>query len=225
MSRFRLRTLLIVVTLVAIYLANATRNAGLQKRFIEQVADVGGYARYDWQYTNLAFDPDAVPPQPQWLLRVVDKNYLMQVTHVRIPGDVSDAHLKWINNNRCLEGLDINVEKSEQLLQQIQKQGQLRSLRICADCELVLDCLQQMPNLEMLSIEGATLRDLAPVAKLPALKSLSIRGCDLTELDVRSFGDMKQLIYLDIVSGDYQHTLGNAKFFEISGYLPNCTFR
>ena len=41
MSRFRLRTLLIVVTLIAIYLANASRNVSLQKRFIERVDRTG----------------------------------------------------------------------------------------------------------------------------------------------------------------------------------------
>lgn len=76
---FRLRTLLIVVSLFAIYLAYASCTANLQKRFVERVERTGGYARYGWQYTNMRFNPDAIPPLPQWLLRVVDKNYVMRL--------------------------------------------------------------------------------------------------------------------------------------------------
>lgn len=223
MSRFRLRALLIVVTLIAIYLANASRNASWQKRFIERVDTTGGYARYDWQYANMAFNPDAVPPQPQWLWGVVDKNYFMQVKHVFIFDFLTDSDVQWLAHTRCVTELDVDVSKSHHLLRQLGSQKQLRCLRIRASGELDLSFLNEMPNLELLNIEGAILRDITSVASLRALTFLRTAGCDLSNLEVEAFRDMKQLTFLHLHGGDWTKELDESKFAEIHSYLPKCT--
>lgn len=223
MSRFRLRTLLLVVTLVAIYLANATRNASWQKRFIERVDRTGGYARYDWQYANMAFKPDAVPPQPQWLLGLVDKNYFMQVKHVCISGVLADSDVQWLAHTHCVKELEIDVAKSHELLRQLGTQKQLRCLRVRASGELDLSFLKEMPNLEVLNIEGATLRDITPVASLRTLTFLRAAGCDLSNLEIEAFREMQQLTFLHLHGGDWTKELDDSKFLEIQSYLPKCT--
>jgi hypothetical protein len=81
--RYSLRTMLVLVTLVAIVLGRWTFQARHQQRVVDQILALNGEVYYDYQYPNGRFVPDAPPPVPRWLYDAVGAHYFVRVTNVK----------------------------------------------------------------------------------------------------------------------------------------------
>jgi hypothetical protein len=84
--RFSLRTLLIAVTLLCVWLGYETTQAVRQRRAVELVNGIGGEIYYAHQRdakgnNNPMLDPWA----PRWLRELVGEDYFVTVSEVHIP--------------------------------------------------------------------------------------------------------------------------------------------
>ena len=93
--QFSLRTIFIVMTLLALWLGYITHRARQQKQAVEAIEKLGGEVSYDYE-----------PAGPAWLRRLIGIDYFASVTTVELLGrEVTDAgleHLKRLTSLRRL---------------------------------------------------------------------------------------------------------------------------
>ena len=71
--RFRLRTLLLAMTVASIWLGLHVHSARMQERSVAAIHEYGGWVRYDYQfpagaYSPKDFDDQARSAMPKWLV-------------------------------------------------------------------------------------------------------------------------------------------------------------
>jgi hypothetical protein len=100
---FSLRTFFILLTAFAVWLGVVVKRAREQREAVKTVRALGGSVVYDFQITGVPFDgapdppyalarffhPDAEPPGPLWLRRLIGDDYFQDVVAVNF---LSDAH-------------------------------------------------------------------------------------------------------------------------------------
>jgi hypothetical protein len=87
---FSLRTLFILLTLFAVWTAIVVRRATEQREAVKAIEAVGGQVFYDWQVRPspiaaagpLILNPNAKPPVPEWLRRVVGDHFFQKTSMV-----------------------------------------------------------------------------------------------------------------------------------------------
>jgi hypothetical protein len=79
--QFRLRTLLIGIGLVALWLGWSVNSASRQRRAVREILDRGGIVFYDYQLARGSIErlPDAVSPHPKWLRWLLGDDYFHDV--------------------------------------------------------------------------------------------------------------------------------------------------
>lgn len=83
--RFGLRTLLLLMVMVAVPLAWKCNRVRAQRRVVEVVAAAGGFTTYDHQvFPKDGDDVFAKPPGPPWLRRIVGDDFFAEVVCVGI---------------------------------------------------------------------------------------------------------------------------------------------
>ncbi|MCM2375082.1 hypothetical protein, partial [Aporhodopirellula aestuarii] len=99
--RFSIRSLLILVTFVAIYVGYRTNAARQQRRDVAVVRDAGGVIYYDWMlqpvydaqgnvpYIKILEDPD-VMDAPKWMREFLGDEYFQRVSKVHLPANAVD---------------------------------------------------------------------------------------------------------------------------------------
>lgn len=89
--RFSLRTLLVLMTVLCIWLGFKVNAARRQKEAVEAILKAGGTVFYDYQMIpfaspsvafNFKVDPNAVPNGPAWLRKVVGEDYFRNASCV-----------------------------------------------------------------------------------------------------------------------------------------------
>ena len=88
--RFSLRTLLVVMTVLCVWLGWKVNAARRQKEAVDAILKAGGTAIYDFQEvvpksrpTDIAFDPNAVPWEPHWLDTLIGRDFIHKRHHRR----------------------------------------------------------------------------------------------------------------------------------------------
>jgi hypothetical protein len=108
--RISLRTLLLVVAAIAVWLGVQVNRATNQRRAVRMVGDRGGLVHYVHQcrtrpvqlgdfYPSSAFDPTIEAAGPAWLRRFLGEEYFQDVIYVNLEGHVAsegDADAKLI---------------------------------------------------------------------------------------------------------------------------------
>src|SRR5262245_40067519 len=87
--RFSLRTMLLLITALCIWLGFQINAARRQKEAVAAILSVGGAVYYDYQYAPLAvggpsytLDQNRTPPGPQWLRQCIGDDYFRTVVNV-----------------------------------------------------------------------------------------------------------------------------------------------
>ena len=95
---FSLRTLFVVVTALAVWLGYQTNRATKQRRAVERLQELQVQIIYDWQNNRGDFGtiiPNASPPAPDWLRRLVGEHYFTRVVALNFEQtETSDSDLR-----------------------------------------------------------------------------------------------------------------------------------
>jgi hypothetical protein len=114
--QYRLRTLLIIMTVLAFYMAIISHRARQQKRAVENILALRGTLMYDYQRIKApdwsGFDPQALPPGPVWLRNFIGDNYFQSVVQVDLSNtSATDDDLVFLENLPELEEINLHAIK------------------------------------------------------------------------------------------------------------------
>src|SRR5262245_27543001 len=165
--RFRLRTLLVVVTLVSIWLGYHVHRTNVQKQSVAAIRQYGGWVRYDFQfpsgdYSYSGFDAKARSIVPLWLIDRLGIDFFHDVVQVNL--NYSDDSGK----------REDNKNGSDQALQYLDGLPQLRTLLLSGTqaSDDGMRHLAGLKNLEYLFMWDVVNITDAGVAYLRGLKNL-----------------------------------------------------
>ena len=80
--RISVRGLIVLVLIVGGWLGWMVRGAQVQREAVETIRRAGGSVQYDWELFRGLTDPNAKPPAPDWLVRLVGVDYFGNVVRV-----------------------------------------------------------------------------------------------------------------------------------------------
>jgi hypothetical protein len=207
--QYRLRTLLIVMTVLAAWLSIASHRARQQKMAVERIRALGGRVDYDYQRITANTDVDdfmpvlAGPPGPEWLRRFVGDDYFQSVVHVELQEtSAGDSDVAMLANLPRLEILDLSCTKvTNQGL--VHLKG-LRKLKVLTLKGVPVDaagfaCLTDVTELRSLAVECREFTDagLTNLKNLSKLERLWLWGL-ITDANVHYFASLKNLKMLYI---------------------------
>jgi len=113
--QFSIRSLLVLVIVVAVpfsWLAVEMKAAREQKEAVEAIMKVGGAVVYDWKLDAGGFFlPNAQPPVPAWLRKLLGDDFFGAVDRVAAPLDVTDEGLIQVARLTQLRHLDLTKTK------------------------------------------------------------------------------------------------------------------
>jgi hypothetical protein len=156
------------------------RRAEIQRDAVAAINRAGGQAMYDWQYRDGTTVSFGVPGGPRWLARLLGPHYFDSVTHVTLPGRVTDTDLDTIAALDRVETLILNPSGlSGAGLAKLDRMTGLRWLIITA---------------------GATDVDtrIMPLRAMSRLQGLTLAGTDVTAAGLRRLSDHGRLELLDL---------------------------
>jgi hypothetical protein len=196
--QYRLRTLLIIMTLLAVWMAWISHCARQQQTAVEKIHALGGNVSYDIQKINgqyFAFDYHAIPPGPAWLRKFIGEDYFQNVVYVELgKTHDTDDDLAILQNLPDLEGLALN------------------DTNITGNSLVHLEGLKK---LEILILEKTMIDD----SGLAHLKDItSLRGLDLNDTKITDAGilNLQKLINLEewLLLNNTEITDESLKYFK-----------
>jgi hypothetical protein len=169
-----LRTLLVAMTLAAMFLGWQVLRVQRQRAAVAAVLGLGGTLHYDYQFDEqVAFVHDAQPSAPRWASDLVGEDYFAKVVAVDLSGaDCRDEHLVDLLGLPALRELNLTNTP-------------------ITDAGVAY--LAKMTNLTSLSIADTRVSDEGVVAliRLPRLQRLSLEGSDVTPATIRKLLDAR----------------------------------
>ena len=166
--RFSLRSLLLVITLLSLWLATQANRAKRQKLAVSVVQELGGEVQYDYQLSRFekarrtvkGLRPPSVieePSGPKWLRQLVGNEYFQRVVGVdfRYSADISGPVMEHITSLTDLEELFLtNTNITDSDLRDIGKLSNLRLL-VIRDNQITdagISHLHSLTRLEQLNV-------------------------------------------------------------------------
>ena len=150
----RLRTLLLMVVGLSVWLAIVNSQANRQRRAVARIKAAGGAVGYDYEIDanfNRRTDNPA-PPGPDWLRNVIGVDYFSTVIFVSFP-TATDQSLAAVTDLPNLRGLELTDDLN------------------LTDAGLA--CVEHLPQLEVLYIDGCSNLSDAGIKHLRALQNLT----------------------------------------------------
>ncbi len=198
--QFSLRTLLIVMLIIAIPCAWVGRKIEQKRREREAVTAIkalGGHVLFDYQVDAAVTngEPDAIataePFGPAWLRKCVGDDFFSDVVCVtlwrRDTGDAASEHLKQLTH---LQELWLNTSGlSDAGMANLKEMANLRTF--CLNSTRVTDAglgiLSRMAHVETLDLSNTEVTDtgIANLKELPSLKELYLDKTKITDAGVR----------------------------------------
>lgn len=196
LSRFSLRGLLVVTTLVGLGLGWVVERANRQQRAVAAVQAIGGYVSFAQGHSTARAPEDW---RPGWVPRWIPDHYLERAEGVWVPGsDAADfsflADLPTLEK-ACL----INCPQFDD-----------------AD----LGYLVQARGLRLVSLigSGVTSAGLAQLQHLPRLQILQLRGTRIDDRAVEPLCRLQSLAELDVFNTE----ISRAGVAQLAQGLPDC---
>lgn len=226
--RFRLRTLLIVLTVISVALGLYVRSARIQQEAVQAIRDYGGWVRYDFQFPSGTFavndfDANASSGVPQWIFDRLGPDLFHTVVEVNLSfsddsgqrednENSSDEALRYVarlpNVRRVLLSGTQATDASMVHLAELRK---LEDLYMW-DAEEVSDAgvehLEQLSRLKFIHISNSRISDgsLQVFGRMPQLESLSLQENRFTNRGIAHLIGLKRLTALWIGIGDTEIT-------------------
>jgi hypothetical protein len=228
--QYRLRTLLIIMTVFAAWMAWVSHHARQQKLAVAKIRAIHGKIIYDYQKTKGknwdTIDRKALPPNPKWLRDWVGEDYFQTVVQIDLSQtSASDNDLAILKNIPNLESLTLNSKISSKGLSYLQDMKNLKGL--VHEGALIddngLGFLSNLTDLRVLSLDGLKITDagIEKLQKLTKLEMLFLMGSPITDASLKTIKKFKNLQFLGIVD-DSQITKNGLS--ELKKELPNVEF-
>ena len=172
--RYSLRTMLVVVLVLSVWLGWMANRAAKQRRAVDEIRELGGQVYYDYERDENDAEiriPRPVPPGPAWLRKLVGTDWLADVIVVRLR-DVTDKELALLEDLPGLKRLFIRGRNvTDAGLAHLGTLDKLDYLEV-EKFDISDDGLQQLSGLK--NLEFLVLRDIGVTdAGLDHLESLS----------------------------------------------------
>lgn len=104
--KISLRTLLVLIFVISLWLGWRVDKARRQQHAVAQVEKYNGYVRYDYEYADGKEIPNAQPKAPKWLRRNLGDDYFREVSRViYVDQPLSDATLAPLTDLSAIEEL------------------------------------------------------------------------------------------------------------------------
>jgi hypothetical protein len=208
--RFSLRTLLVLVTALGIWLGIAFHRARLQARAVESIQAQYASVWYDYQYNGEDSKQSGVSRVPPWLLNGLGVDFFHDVTSVSLDvypvNDDTLATLRSLQNLRHL--FFVTSEVTDNGLAHLKALKKLQQLHILAAPNSVGD----------LGAPPFTDAGLSALAELHDLRELWIYHANIGDKSLEHFEGLTSLDTL--LLQNTQVTRERAK--RLSKFLPNC---
>jgi hypothetical protein len=196
--RFRLRTLLVAVTAVSLYLGWHVHSTETQKTAVNAIRDLGGWVYYDFQIVNDQYDPKAVSCVPERLRTRLGYDFFHSIVHVNLVynkdgprrldnSQTSDAALEYVGQlSRAEVVLLKEGQATDKNLHHLGKLKRLRRLHMWDAWQVSDEGIRQLRNLRNLKYvhcSNAQLGDesLRIFATMPQIEVLSLQGNHFTD--------------------------------------------
>ena len=190
--RFSLRTLLLVVAGVAIWLGIEVKEARRQQAAIMAIRDLGGWTHYDYEMQNGKTVPNARPWLPEWMLRGILRDFFHSVVEVNMVYDEDGPER--LKNELFSDGVKNHLLAFPNL----------KCLLLCKsqatdDCLAVIGRLRRLERILMWDASEVTDAGVAHLRKLPKLRYVHLSNeakftqSHITDDSLRVFGGMPQL--------------------------------
>lgn len=189
--QFSLRTLFVVITLLAVWLGIHTHSARLQKRSVAAVHEYGGRVRYDFQYPQGTYGRDdldysATSRVPQWMLDSVGIDFFHDVVEVTIDREYDYGRQ--------------NPSADDGLIRSLYGLPELRRLGLshCGVSDEGLRGLSRFSSLEDLDLSYSSITDDA-LSRIGSLTSLKWLDLGHTRINGRGFHRLSRLDELEVL--------------------------
>ncbi|MCC6123815.1 MAG: hypothetical protein IT426_02550 [Pirellulales bacterium] len=208
--QYRLRTLLIVMTVLAAWMAFVSHRARQQKLAVDRIKALGGTLWYDYQKLKGKpwnhSDDKIPPPGPAWLRNFIGEDYFQTVVTVDLSkAAVTDDDLAVLENLTELEGLyltDPNITgKGFAHLKTLKKLKGLGLWNTSID-DAGLANLEGLANLRQLCLDGTKITDAGTVhlQDLTQLEDwLGLTDTPITDRSLQYFKNFKKLQNLNLL--------------------------
>ncbi len=207
--QYSLRTLMLLVTVAAVWLGIWTHRAREQKKVVASIVQLGGNVFYDYQRENPVYynvhNPKALPLTPQWLRSILDDDYFHDVVYVCLRDTkATDDDLEMLKKLPRLENLDlIDTAVTGAGLAHLKRHNDMKSLGLCNthvdDAGLLhiahLTELRQL-MLDGTRVTGVGMRHLQGLTNLD--EWLGLCDIDITDEDLKPLANLKKLRSLNL---------------------------
>ena len=177
---YSLRTALLALTVLCIWLGLIVNRVNKQKQAIAWVREHGGTALYDFQWNERGFITNGEPPGPDWLRERVGIDYFADVAYVSLDKpEISDVDaLAPLTEVRALYLRGTTVSDLSPLAKMTKMQQMDLSHTQVSD----LSPLAGMQRLQVFYVHDTRVSDLSPLAKITGLKWLDIHDTQVSDL-------------------------------------------
>ncbi len=199
--RFSLRSFLIVVTILCVWLGWFLYRVEQQREVVRWVEENGGLVEYEYQYTSGGEFKNIPPPGPRWLCNILGVDYFSSVVNVYLDRSHRDDPL--FNDLKPLASLT----KLRRLGLEYCNVGDLTPLAGLTNLEYLglansqvkdLTVLAGLTNLATLYLSQTHVTDLTPLVALTSIKHLSLDNTQVS--DLTPLAGLTNLEYLDLYS-------------------------
>ncbi|MEX0610934.1 MAG: hypothetical protein WD738_11480 [Pirellulales bacterium] len=213
--RFKLRTLLLAVTIVSVWLGVHVHSTEKQRQSVTAIQRYGGWLRYDFQfptgeYFYNRFDPNARSRVPRWLLNRLGIDFFHDVVQVNLnysedsgrrkenhnPSDEALQHLQDFPKLRVLLLQDTQAsDSSMRHLAGLKKLEYLFMWNVANVNDAGVEHLRNLRNLRYIHLSTSQITDksLAVFARLPKIKGLSLQFNHFTDEGLEHVACLEQL--------------------------------
>jgi hypothetical protein len=247
--RVSLRSLLLLTTILAIWLAYVSNRARQQRVVVERLNELGARIEYDFQQNaQRAGKIGTGPPGWPWLRKLIGDEYFQDVVSVHViatseedlqaiskltrleklvldRSNITDASLLHLRNLKRIDFLSLRVpDLTSEGLGHLENMRKLREL-ILEGCHSVDDAglvhLGKLTQLRFLNLQGTSVRGpgLVHLANLPYLTHLPIGWTPLDDRAIPLLAKFQALKELHLGVSK----ISEEKIYELHDALPECT--
>ena len=188
--QFRIRTMLLLTAVVAVWIGLHCQAAKQQRESRAAMERLGGWVYYDYQFPGGNFSASATSPVPQWLRDALGEDFFHSVVEVNL-----------VYNDRVPQRLD-NAQVSDEALRYLGAFPKLRNLLLKGTqaTDEGLRHVGQLNRLETLYMWDATAVSDAGIAHLRGLKRLRTIHCNRSKITDESLRILATLPALEELS-------------------------
>lgn len=193
--RLSVRSLLLLVLVLAVWLAWMVNRAREQRQAVAAIREYGGFVSYDWEYVNGKHIPGRSPSAPTWLRSALGDEFFQEVVAVNL-----------IVGTRPDGTRGETVRRSDDVILHLRAFPALRQLNIqeTQATDRVMEVIGSLKNLEILRMPRAAVTDrgIAKLRGLSRLKNLAVTHTRLTDASISHLKTLTQLEVLDLQGGN-----------------------